>query len=125
MTNANHVGDRNELVVGDNDHGDSTPTQTELDTLINRLLSLSHQAKKLADGILYNDHPHSADAIYGDCVERTADECVLAVKHIKQLRAERDEARRMYCGVDNCTADEAMLLAKEQGWDCYKKEETQ
>ena len=37
------------------------------------------------------------------------------------LRRERDEARRMYCGADNCTADEAMLLAKEQGWDCYKE----
>ena len=37
------------------------------------------------------------------------------------LRRERDEARRMYCGVDNCTAGEAMLLAEEQGWDCYEE----
>ena len=44
---------------------------------------------------------------------------------LKMMQEERDEARKMYCGVDNCTAGEAMLLAKEQGWDCYKKEETQ
>ena len=37
------------------------------------------------------------------------------------LRRERDEARRMYCEVDNCTAGEAMLLAEEQGWDCYEE----
>ena len=47
-----------------------------------------------------------------------------AIEAIEQLTKERDLARKMYCGVDNCTADEAMLLAKEQGWDCYKKEET-
>ena len=37
------------------------------------------------------------------------------------LRRERDEARRMYCEVDNCTAGEARLFAKEQGWDCYEE----
>ena len=37
------------------------------------------------------------------------------------LRRERDKARRMYCEVDNCTAGEAMLLAEEQGWDCYEE----
>ena len=40
---------------------------------------------------------------------------------LKMMQEERDEARKMYCGVDNCTADEAMLLAKEHGWDCYKE----
>ena len=40
---------------------------------------------------------------------------------LKMMQEERDEARKMYCGADNCTADEAMLLAEEQGWDCYKE----
>ena len=44
-----------------------------------------------------------------------------AIEAIEQLTKERDLARKMYCGVDNCTADEAMLLAKEQGWDCYEE----
>ena len=52
-------------------------------------------------------------------------ECLLLIEQLNKTTIERDKARRMYCGVDNCTADEAMLLAKEQGWDCYKKEETQ
>ena len=140
--------------VGDNDHGESAPP------LISRLLSLSHQAKKLLEGA-----SDRVDPLYLNCMRRTEDECLSAAAYIKALREdlkasleahddgindalmeelwqrrtemyamkeqikqltnERDLARKMYCGVDNCTADEAMLLAKKQGWDCYEKEETQ
>ena len=100
MTNANHVGDRNKLVVGDNDHGDSKPT-------------LPMYSSVLADNAaLREDLKASLEA---------HDEMRLK---IVRLTKERDKARKMYCEVDNCTADEAMLLAKEQGWDCYEKEET-
>ena len=48
-------------------------------------------------------------------------ECLRLTEQLNKTIIERDEARRMYCEVDNCTADEAMLLAKEQGWDCYEE----
>lgn len=39
----------------------------------------------------------------------------------KNLRAERDEARREACGTDGGTIGEAMLEAKQRGWDCFKE----
>jgi hypothetical protein len=41
---------------------------------------------------------------------------------LKLMQKERDEARRMYCEVDNCTRGESLIIAENQGWDCYKKE---
>ena len=89
------------IFVGDNDHGDSKPMDNESDIVV--------RLRSWTEGIYYD----------------VDSELIEAADEIERLRKERDEARRMYCGVDNCTADEAMLLAKEQGWDCYKKEETQ
>ena len=48
-------------------------------------------------------------------------ECLRLTEQLNKTTQERDEARRMYCEVDNCTAGEAMLLAEEQGWDCYEE----
>ncbi len=48
--------------------------------------------------------------------------------HLRQeqnaLRAERDEARRMYCNAmtDHCEEHEARQIAQEQGWDCWKED---
>ncbi len=48
----------------------------------------------------------------------------LAIDIIRTLRAERDEARRMYCNVmtDHCEEHEARQIAQEQGWDCFKED---
>jgi len=57
------------------------------------------------------------------------------LEDMKKLKAERDEARRMYClalsseglespsnGVyDISVYNQAKLLAQEFGWDCYKE----
>lgn len=109
MNDANHIGDLNEMVVGDNDHGDALP-----------------EPKCGSCGVPWIDHM----GIMGTCADNAAlredlkdsleahDEMRL---EIVRLTKERDEARRMYCEVDNCTAGEAMLLAEEQGWDCYEE----
>ena len=109
MNDANHIGNLNEMVVGDNDHGDALP-----------------EPKCGSCGVPWIDHM----GIMGTCADNAAlredlkdsleahDEMRL---EIVRLTKERDEARRMYCEVDNCTAGEAMLLAEEQGWDCYEE----
>lgn len=45
-------------------------------------------------------------------------------REVERLRAERDEARRMYCNAmtDHCEEHEARQIAQEQGWDCFKEE---
>ena len=127
--------------VGDNDHGESEPP------LISRLLSLSHQAKKLLEGV-----SDGVDPLYLNCMRRTEDECLSAAADIKSLREdlkasleahdemrleivrltkERDEARRMYCeqkanppGCEYNCPEYASAIAFNKGWDCFKKEET-
>ena len=127
------------IFVGDNDHGDSTPP------LISRLLSLSHQAKKLLEGV-----SDGVDPLYLNCMRRTEDECLSAAADIKALREdlkasleahdemrleivrltkERDEARRMYCEAGIITGQkcevQAHYISTSLGWDCYdKKKET-
>ena len=46
------------------------------------------------------------------------------VEYIKELRKERDEARRMYCYAipENCDEHEARKIAWERGWDCFKED---
>jgi hypothetical protein len=40
------------------------------------------------------------------------------------LRAERDEARRMYCGrVSRDVPLDAFDIAKNRGWDCFPQED--
>jgi len=43
-----------------------------------------------------------------------------AREEIKRLTAERDEARRMYCGrVSRDVPLDAFEIAKNRGWDCF------
>jgi hypothetical protein len=46
--------------------------------------------------------------------KETADE-------IERLRAERDEARRMYLA-STCSEDEIIHEMKRHGWDCFKED---
>jgi hypothetical protein len=42
---------------------------------------------------------------------------------IERLTAERDEARRMYCGrVSRDVQPDAFDIAKNHGWDCFEEE---
>jgi hypothetical protein len=46
------------------------------------------------------------------------------MKELKRLRAERDEARRMYCGrVSRDVPLDAFDIAKNHGWDCFPQED--
>lgn len=98
MSDKNHIGDRNEMVIGDNDHGDSKPTLPMYSSVLTDNKALREDLK--------------------DSLE-SHDEMRL---EIAQLTKERDEARRMYCEVDNCTAWEALIISGDKGWDCYKEE---
>jgi len=43
---------------------------------------------------------------------------------IERLTAERDEARRMYCGrVSRDVPLDAFDIAKNHGWDCFPQED--
>jgi hypothetical protein len=41
---------------------------------------------------------------------------------IARLTAERDEARRMVCGLDADIMEDQIEYAKHRGWDCFKEE---
>jgi hypothetical protein len=59
---------------------------------------------------------------------RTNRECLApclmdeAADTIERLRAERDEARRMVCGLDADIMEDQIEYAKHRGWDCFKEE---
>jgi hypothetical protein len=47
-----------------------------------------------------------------------------AAEVIERLIAERDEARRMYCGrVSRDVQPDAFDIAKNHGWDCFPQED--
>jgi hypothetical protein len=61
---------------------------------------------------------------------RTNRECLApclmdeAADTIVRLTAERDEARRMYCGrVSRDVQPDAFDIAKNHGWDCFPQED--
>ena len=44
-------------------------------------------------------------------------------REVERLTAERDEARRMYCGrVSRDVQPDAFDIAKNHGWDCFKED---
>ena len=45
-----------------------------------------------------------------------------AADEIERLRDERDEARRMVCGLDADIMEDQVEYAKHRGWDCFRKE---
>ena len=117
MNDANHIGDLNEMVVGDNDHGDALP-----------------EPKCGSCGVPWIDHM----GIMGACADNAAlredlkhsleahDEMRL---EIVRLTKERNEARRMYCEAGIITGQkcevQAHYISTSLGWDCYdKKKET-
>jgi len=46
------------------------------------------------------------------------------LQQVATLTAERDEARRMYCGrVSRDVQPDAFDIAKNHGWDCFPQED--
>ena len=133
MTNANHVGDRNKLVVGDNDHGDSKPTLPMYSSVLADNAALREDLKDSLEA-----HDEMRQEI---TTQRIEIECLTAavVKlsqsslpenvEISILRKERDAAR-----VEVCYAQvngqygrryTPQDIAKKMGWDCFKEKEAQ
>ena len=122
MSNENHIGDRDELVVGDNDHGDAIP-------------------KCGSCGVAWVDHigimkvcaevaqlRAERDALLKQRFEVDEREENLRLKIESAWRSERDEAirerdeaRRESCVWGSRTEMGARSLAKFKGWDCYKE----
>ena len=48
------------------------------------------------------------------------DERAAAATEIERLRAERDEARKMYCKF--VARNEPKYIAERWGWDCFKED---
>jgi len=67
-------------------------------------------------------HKEFHDAL-DDLAKMKAELCT-ALDKAERWKAERDEARQMFCNAmtDHCEEDEARQIAKEQGWDCFKEE---
>jgi hypothetical protein len=60
----------------------------------------------------------------GEDIEHITKEAVAQAANIKRLTAERDEARRMYCGrVSRDVPLDAFDIAKNHGWDCFPQED--
>ena len=55
-------------------------------------------------------------------VSRMARELADKDREIERLRDERDEARRMVCGLDADIMEDQVEYAKHRGWDCFRKE---
>jgi hypothetical protein len=121
MSNANHIGDLNEMVdifVGDNDHGDVLP-----------------EPKCGSCGVPWLDHM----GIMGVCADNKAlrEDLMAALEshdemrlEIAQLRKERDEARQEYCEYRYpmvSTGEDHEATERKRGWDCSNcyKENTQ
>jgi hypothetical protein len=52
----------------------------------------------------------------------TADDCNAAADEIERLRAERDDARALFCGLLECyKRGDGRSEAKKRGWFCFKE----
>ena len=122
MSDANHIGDRDELVVGDNDHGDARP-------------------KCGSCGVAWVDHigllgvcaevaqlRAERDALLKQRFEVDEREENLRLKIESAWRSERDEAirerdeaRREVCEFELVNMKQAYEYATHRGWDCYKE----
>lgn len=52
--------------------------------------------------------------------EAFAAEKEATIRDLRKVEAERDEARRMVCGLDADIMEDQIEYAKHRGWDCFK-----
>ena len=86
--------------------------------IVARLRVLNHHAKKLAE----NESLHD---LYRDAFTRCENLTWEAADEIERLRAERDEARREVCSMNETglrmNESDKKREAKRRGWDCFKE----
>jgi len=51
-----------------------------------------------------------------------ADELAATLQELRKVEAERDQARRMVCGLDADIMEDQIEYAKHRGWDCFKED---
>jgi hypothetical protein len=70
------------------------------------------------------DAPATA-AYYIDCaikeIERLRRDYSCICNEMRRMMEERDEARRMVCGLDADIMEDQVEYAKHRGWDCFKE----
>ena len=141
MNDANHIGDLNEMVVGDNDHGDALPEPKCGSCGVPWIYHMGIMGTCADNAALRENLKASLEAHDEMRQEITTQRIEIerlsaAVVKLSQsslpenveisiLRKERDEARRESCVWGSRTEMGARSLAKFKGWDCFKKEETQ
>lgn len=129
MTDENHIGDRNDMVVGDNDHGDAIPKCGSCGVAWVDHIGIMGVCAEVAQLRAERDEARREVQSWIDLGGKTQ-------RQINQLREERDaaikqrdEARRMYCALKvRFSADDptTRCIAEFHGWDCYGyKKETQ
>jgi hypothetical protein len=97
MSNGNHIGDSNDMVVGDNDHGDRKPTLQMYRSLFFRIDLLT----KERDAAI-----KERDEARREACERTAENLSLLGSNARLSTLREEHAAR-------------------RGWDCFKEDETQ
>ena len=121
MSDANHVGDRDELVVGDNDHGDAPKCGSCGVAWVDHIgiMGVCAEVAQLRA---------ERDALLKQRFEVDEREENLRLKIESAWRSERDEAirerdeaRREVCEFELVNMKQAYEYATHRGWDCYKE----
>jgi hypothetical protein len=119
MTDENHVGDRDDMVVGDNDHGDAVPQCGSCGVAWVDHMGI---ARTCAENLKLREE---RDALLKQRFEVDEREENLRYKIDSAWQSERDEARRQVCEFEMVTIKCAHDCANRYGWDCYEiKEKT-
>ena len=137
MSDANHIGDRDELVVGDNDHGDAIPKcgscgvawvdhigimgvcaevaqlRAERDALLKQRFEVDEREENLRLKIKSAWRATRSEFYKIESAWRSERD---------EARRERDEARREVCEFELVNMKQAYEYATHRGWDCYKEE---
>ena len=132
MSDANHIGDRDELVVGDNDHGDAIPKCGSCGVAwvdhigIMGVCAANAQLTKERDALLkqrfeVDEREENLRLKIESAWRSERDE---AIRERDEAIRERDEARRWLCQTGLLSVKMAKEVAIDRGWDCFKKEET-
>ena len=129
MTDANHIGDRDELVVGDNDHGDAIPKCGSCGVAwvdhigIMKVCAEVAQLRAERDALLkqrfeVDEREENLRLKIESAWRSERDE---AIQQRDEAIRERDEARREVCEFELVNMKQAYEYATHRGWDCYKE----
>ena len=93
-----------------------------MDDITTRLRVLNHHAKKLAENESLHDLHRDAFTRCEALTWKAAEEIMQLRQELKDLRGERDEARREICAwAARHFKEYEEHVARERGWDCFKE----